>query len=187
MSVMDRIMRSMVGGLSIEKKQEMMLKMMPMMMEDVNMAESMVKMVPLMADQISLLDVFNLLKKLFPRILKGVGSMAELAGRWGEILPELMEKMMPLMELMMPKIMARIMPVMMTEQLMQGVEDCAERMVPKMMADENLKSILPEMMASIMPGCLENMLPHLSEETRAEFVPSMKSLLGSSNEKALAG
>jgi hypothetical protein len=181
---MDRMMKSMVGGMSIEKKQEMMLKMMPMMMEDVNMAETMVKMVPLMADQISLLDVFNVLKKLFPRILSGVSSLAELIDRWDEIfpklvrkMPELMEKMMPMMELMMPKIMARVMPLMLTGQNMQRMEDCAERVAPKMMENEKLREIMPELMARIMPHWLGNMLPHLSEEKRAVFVASMKSIL----------
>ena len=184
MSVMDRTMKSMIGRLSIEKKQEMMLKMMPMMMEDVNMAETMVKMVPFMADQISLLDVFNVLKKLFPRILKGVSSLAELVNQWDEIfpkllrkLPELMEKMMPMMELMMPRIMARVMPLMLTDQNMQRMEDCAERMAPKMMEDENLREVIPEMMARIVPHCLENTLPYLSEEKKAALVATLKSLL----------
>ncbi len=190
MSLMDRMMKSMVGGMSIEKKQEMMLKMMPMMMEDVNMAETMVKMVPLMADQISLLDVFNVLKKLFPLILKGVNSMAELMIRWDEIfpklvrkMPELMEKMMPVMELMMPKIMARVMPLMLTDQNMQRMEDCAERIAPKMMENEKLKEVMPEMIARIMPHWLENILPHFSEERRAVFVASLQSILENTDQK----
>jgi hypothetical protein len=177
-------MKPMIGGMSIEKKQDMMLKMMPMMMEDVNMAETMVKMVPLMADQISLLDVFNVLKKLFPLILKGVNSMAELMNRWDEILPklvrkmpELMGKMMPMMELIMPRFMARVMPLMLTDQNMDRMEDCAERMAPKMMEDENLRKIMPEMMARIIPHCLENMLPYLSEEKKTVLVATLKSTL----------
>jgi len=193
MSLMDRMMKSMIGGMSIEKKQEMILKMMPMMMEDVNMAETMVKMVPLMADQISLLDVFNVLKKLFPRILKGVNSMAELMNRWDEIfpklvrkIPELMETMMPIMELMMPRIMAKVMPLMLTDQNMEIMEGCAERMAPKMMENENLREIMPEMMARIIPHWLENMLPHLSEERRAVFVATMKSTLESTDQKVFS-
>ena len=189
MSVMDRVVKSMVGGMSVELKQKMMLKMMPMMMEDVNMAETMVEMVPLMADEISLLDIFAVIKKLFPRILSGVGSIAELLGRWDEIslklfhkLPETVGKMMPLMELVMPKIMAKLMPLLMTEQFMQTLEGCAERIIPKMMADENLRVIMPEMMTKIMPKCLENILPQLPEKGRLDFISSMKSLLESSGQ-----
>ena len=72
MAVMDRMMKVIIGRMSIEKKQEMMLKMMPMMMTDVNMAETMVKMVPQMLDHISLLDIFQVLKKTFPHLLQGV-------------------------------------------------------------------------------------------------------------------
>ena len=193
MKVMDRIMKSMVGGMSIETKQEMMLKMMPMMMEDVNMAQTMVKMVPLMADQISLLDVFNVLKKLFPRILNGVNSVAELVSRWDEIypklakkLPDMMEKMMPLMELMMPKIMAWLMPLMMTEQNFQRMEGCVDRIMSKSITDEDLRETISTMMARFMPLCLENMLPYLSEEKRAVFIATMRSLLEGSKEKGLA-
>ena len=190
MSLMDRTMNSIIGGMSIEKKQEMMLKMMPMMMEEVNMAETMVRMVPLMADQVSLLDVFNVLKKLLPSILKGVNSMAELMNRWDEIfpklvrkIPELMQKMMPVMELMMPRAMARVMPVMLTDQNMERMEDCVERMLPKMMEDENLREIMPEMMVRIIPHCLENMLPHLSEEKRAVLVATLESILETTDQK----
>lgn len=39
------------------------------------------------------------------------------------------------------------------------------------------------MMARIMPHWLENMLPHLSEERRAVFVASMKSILETTDQK----
>ena len=187
------MMDSIVGGMSIEKKQEMMLQMMPMMMEDVNMAETMVKMVPVMADQISLLDVFTVLKKLFPRILTGVNSMAELINRRDKIfaklvrkMPELMEMMMPMIELMMPKFMARVLPSMMTEQNIQSMEDCTKRMAPKMMKNADLREIMSEMMSRMMPHWLENLLPHLTEEKRAAFVDSLKSLLESSDQRVLS-
>ncbi len=65
MSLMENTMGYIMGKMSLERKQDMMLNMMPMMMKDVNMAETMLKMMPQMLDQISLLDIFNLLKKLF--------------------------------------------------------------------------------------------------------------------------
>ena len=186
MSLMDRMMDSIVGGMSIEKKQKMMLQMMPMMMEDVNMAETMVKMVPVMADQISLLDVFTVLKKLFPRILTGVSSMAELLNRWDEIFAKLVRKMPELMEMMMPKFMAKVLPSMMTEQNMQRMEDCTKRIAPKMMKNADIREIMSEMMSRMMPHWLENLLPHLTEEKRAAFVASLKSLLESSDQRVLS-
>ncbi len=102
MALMDKMMESFIGRMSLEKKQEMMLKMMPMMMKDVNMADTMVKMVPAMLDNISLLDVFNVLKKVFPHLLKGIDSVAELIARWDELFPKIMKKMPALIDKMMP-------------------------------------------------------------------------------------
>ena len=62
------------------------------------------------------------------------------------------------------------------------MEGCAERMISKMIMDENLRDIIPEMMAKFMPKCLEHMLPYLSEEKRAAFAASMKSLMESSDQ-----
>ena len=62
MGISDKMMAAILGRMSLEKKQEMMLNMMPMMMQDVNMAETMVKMLPVMLEKISLMDIFNVLK-----------------------------------------------------------------------------------------------------------------------------
>ena len=103
MGLMENTMGYMMGKMSIERKQDMMLKMMPMMMEDVNMAETMLKMMPQMLDQISLLDIFNLLKKFFPHLLNGINTLSELAGKWDEIFPKFMEKIPEHMEKAMPR------------------------------------------------------------------------------------
>ena len=62
MTLMERMMKPVIGRMSIEEKQAMMLKMMPMMMEDVNMADTMLKMVPEMLDHVTLLDLLKVLK-----------------------------------------------------------------------------------------------------------------------------
>ena len=184
MSLMENTMGYMMGKMSLERKQDMMLKMMPMMMKDVNMAETMLKMMPQMLDQISLLDIFNLLKKLFPHLLKGINTLSELAEKWDEIFPKLMEKIpehmekaMPVMEVMTPLIMGKLMPLMMTEENMDRMEKIPARMAPKMMANENLNRIIPEMMARIIPHCLENCLPHLSDDRRKDFASHLNSIL----------
>ncbi len=43
--------------------------------------------------------------------------------------------------------------------------------------------MMPKIMARVMPHWLENMLPHLSEEKRAVFVASMRSILESADQK----
>ena len=187
MSLMENTMGYMMGKMSIERKQDMMLKMMPMMMEDVNMAETMLKMMPQMMDQISLLDIFNVIKRLFPHLLNGINTLSELAEKWDEIfpkfmekIPEHMEKAMPVMEVMMPLIMGKMMPLMMTEENMDRMEQIPAQMAPKMMANENLSKIIPEMMVRILPHCLENCLPQLSDDRRQDFASHLNSILEAS-------
>ncbi len=71
---------------------------------------------------------------------------------------------------------------MMTEENMDRMEQIPARMAPKMMADENLNKIIPEMMARIMPHCLENCLPHLSDDRRKAFALQMNSILEASDQ-----
>ncbi len=188
MSLMENTMGFMMGKMSLERKQDMMLKMMPMMMKDVNMAETMLKMMPQMLDHISLLDIFNLIKKLFPHLLEGIKTLSELAEKWDEIFPKLMEKIpeymekaMPVMEVIMPLIMGKMMPLMMTEENMDRMEQIPARMAPKMMANENLNKIIPEMMSRIMPHVLENCLPHFPDDRRKDFASHLNSILETSD------
>jgi len=65
---MDKMMDRMIGKMSQDEKEKMMLAMMPMMMEDVDMTEMMVKMMPEMLKSIKVQDVLELLEGAFPKI-----------------------------------------------------------------------------------------------------------------------
>jgi hypothetical protein len=184
MILMDKIMESMVGQLSIEKKQEMMLKMMPMMMQDVNMAETMLRMIPTMVDNISLLDIFNMLKKLFPNILKGMNSITEfiaemdvLAPKMIQKMPQHMEKMMPIMQVLIPLMMGKVMPIMMTDKNLDIMEQCPNLLLPKMLDNKNVREHMPKMMIRMMPCVLEQMLPRIADDKKSEFIKRMQSIL----------
>lgn len=184
MSLMDGMMKSFIDRMSIEQKQEMMLKMMPMMMKDVNMAETMLKMMPQMMDNISMLDILNVLKKLFPSILKGVTSFAELMAKWNEIFPKMMkqmpdhmEKMMPFMQIMMPMMMGKMMPVMLSEENIVKMEQFPDKMAPKMLDNENVRKYMPVMMSIMVPKCLEHLVPLMEDGRKEEFKGKMVSIL----------
>lgn len=184
MGMTDRMMKFMVGRMSPEKKREMMLKMMPMMMEDVNMAETMVKMVPAMMDSITLLDIIRVLKKAFPALLQGVESIADFSKRLKAVavkgiaaMPDLMERMLPVMEVVMPMMMGRIVPAVMTEDNIKSMRVIQKKMLPKMMANAEVRKVMPSMMTCFMPHCLEGMLPHVPEDKRRVFIESMQRIL----------
>jgi hypothetical protein len=88
MGLMDKMTDRMIGRMSPEDKEKMMLKMMPMMMKDVNMTEVMVKMMPEMLKSLNALDIINILKNAFtnlPKLIKVIKeNMPELRPRLGQ-------------------------------------------------------------------------------------------------------
>jgi hypothetical protein len=70
----------------------------------------------------------------------------------------------------MPKIMGKIMPIMMTPENMEKMVKMPEKMLPKMLENENIRKIMPEMMNKVMPQCSEIMLPIVEKEKRIAFV-----------------
>ncbi len=143
MGIMDKMMDMMISRMSKEEKEDMMLKMMPKMMEGVDMAEVMPQMMSGMMKNISLDDVFNILKKLFPEILKGVTSLSEAIPKLMDALPKFMEKMMPAMMKMMGK-----------DNVDGGM-------------------LMPNMMMKMMPHCLDAMFPYMPKEKRIDFAVNM--------------
>jgi hypothetical protein len=128
-----------------------MLKMMPMMMKDVNMTELMVKMMPEMLKSINALDIFNLLKNALPNLPKLVKVIKE-------NMPETMKEKLP-------KIMREMMPV------------TCERVMPRMMEGLTMDNMMPHMMKEMMPLCLWELLPKMPNEMRVNFILNMTGIL----------
>jgi len=53
---------------------------------------------------------------------------------------------------------------------MEKMVKMPEKMLPKMLEDENIRKIMPEMMNKVMPKCSEIMLPIVEKEKRIDFV-----------------
>ena len=163
------LMSKMISKMSPEKKQAMMLNMMPKMLEDVDVLETMVKMLPDMARNISLLDIISMLKKL----LEGIGTLKN-------SFPKLIKKMPEMMELMstfMPEMMGKMMPFMMENIGMDKMSKNCDKMMCRMMEVDSLKELMPQMMKKMMPVCLNVMLPHMPKDDRREFVQNMHEIM----------
>ena len=129
----------------------MMLKMMPMMMEDVNMTELMVKMMPEMLKNINALDIFNILKKALPNLPKLIKVIKE-------NMPETMKEKLP-------KMAKEMMPVV------------CERVMPTMMEGLTMDNMMLHMMKEMMPSCLWELLPKMSNKMRVDFILNMTGIL----------
>ena len=147
--MMEGMMPVMMKGVSSEEKQEMMLKMMPMMMADIDMAEMMPKMMAAM------------LPELLANISKSMGQDDA-----GEKKLDKIAKVMPNMcELIDKKALAEKKDAMVSK-LMER-EGFRERM-PKCFAKG---------MPVIVRGCFEHFFPVLTKEERKEFISAVVSMM----------
>ncbi len=151
MGMMDKMMDMMIGKMSPEEKEKMMLKMMPMMMKDVSMTEVMVKMMPEMLKSINALDIFNILKNALPNLLKLIKVIKE-------NMPEAMKEKLP-------KMAKEMMPVV------------CERVMPTMMEGLTMDNMMPHMMKEMMPQCLWELLPKMSNKMRVDFILNLAGIL----------
>jgi hypothetical protein len=166
MSIMDKMMDKMISKMSPEEKESMMLKMMPMMMKDVDMADVMVRMMPEMLKSISVLDIFNILKSALPNLRKLIKSIKENMPQTTK------DKAHKIAMEMMPLMCGKVMPTM-----MEGL---------------TMDNVMPNMMKEMMPHALSHLLPKMPSDMRADFVSRMTRVLeeqgsaGTSGEKPLS-
>lgn len=151
MSIMDKMMDRMIGKMSPKEKEGMMLKMMPMMMEDVDMSEVMAKMMPEMLKNMNALDIYNLLKNALPNLLKFIATIKE-------NIPQTTKDKLH-------KVSINMMPLM------------CEKVMPTMMEDLTMDNVVPNMMNEMMPHTVSLLLLKMSSDVRADFVSRMTKVL----------
>jgi hypothetical protein len=173
--MMGKMMDAMICSMKPEEKQKMMLKMMPIMMKEMNVRKMMPNMMTEMGKIITAYGVYGFLalvlkdeelKQLFADMMKKmIGKM-----------PEMMAMMAPMMVEMMPKMMNVMMPMM--SEMMQVMAEKMPDAMPKMLENNpEMKEKMPEMMAKMCPYCAENMYPIIPKEKRTDFVLNMISTI----------
>ncbi len=184
MGLMDRMMDRMIINLSVTAKEDLMMQMMPAMMEGVEVSSVMPIMLKEVGSAITLSGIYNLLQTAL--------SDDELKQEFGEVVDALKEKLPDLTE-MMVDMMPTMMSVMAESGMMDGILGLMERLMPLMMPmmremmptmmnermpklmaqHENVNELMPAMMIDIMPECLEMITPEIEREQRAAFLSRM--------------
>ncbi len=189
MGLMDRMMDRMIINMSVEEKEKMMLKMMPIMMEDIDINKMMPDMVNRMGRLITPTGVGVFINKAASDdgFKKELGESLNGLKERVPVLAEMMRDMMPvmmsfmsasgLMDRMM-KTMGNIMPVMMPMMREMMPVMMKEKMPEVMAENENVRQLMPEMMMEIMPGCIDTMLPSVAPEDRAAFLSRLAEKIG---------
>ncbi len=181
MGLMDHMMDRMIVNMSVAEKENLMMQMMPAMMEEVDINTVMPIMLKEVGSVITLSGIYYFLYKAL--------NDEELKQEFGEIVDSLREKvpglvemmrdMMPMMMSMMTEtgimdgmmnVMEKLMPVMMPMMREMMPIMMNERM-PKLMAQhKNVNELMPDMMIDIMPECIEMITPEIEQEKRAAFL-----------------
>jgi hypothetical protein len=181
MGLMDRMMDRMIVNMSVAEKENLMMEMMPAMMEGVDIKTVTPLMLKEVGSAITLTGIYNFLYTAL--------NDEELKAEFGEIVDSLKEKVPELVELMqdmMPTMMSvmtetgimdgmmglmeKVMPVMMPMMREMMPIMMNERM-PKLMAQhKNVNELMPDMMIDIMPECIEMIAPEIEQGKRAAFL-----------------
>ncbi len=181
MGLMDRMMNRMIVNMSVVEKENLMMEMMPAMMEGVDIKTVTPIMLKEVGSIITLSGIYNILHKaLNDEELKR--EFAEIVDSLKEKLPELVEMMQDMMPTMMSVmtetgimdammgLMEKVMPVMMPMMREMMPIMMNERM-PKLMAQhKNVNELMPDMMIDIMPECIEMIAPEIEQGKRAAFL-----------------
>jgi hypothetical protein len=181
MGLMDRMMDRMIINMSVAEKEDMMMRMMPIMMAGIDINTMMPIMLKEVGSIITLTGIYTLLwEALNDEELKQ--EFSEIVASLKEKVPELvaaMQDMMPtMMSLMtetgildgMMNVMENMMPVMMP-MMREMMPTMMNKRMPKVMAQhKNVNELMPAMMIDIMPECLEMIAPEIEQEKRTAFL-----------------
>ena len=147
MGLMDRMMGRMINNMSVEEKEEMMLQMMPTMMEGIDINKMMPDMMSKMGRLITITGIVVFISKAL--------KDAELKEELGELLNDLSKKMPELAE-MMHDMMPIMMSLMSETGIMDGMMNTMGKMMPVMMP----------MMREMMPIMMNNRMPKVWQSTK---------------------
>lgn len=175
MGMMQTMMNRMVGSMSVQEKEAMMLQMMPNMMKDVDMVRMMPKMMPVMGRALNATGLVTFIV----RVVKDE-DIREKLSELAERLPELSKKMRGMMSEMRPVISAlmggmmgfmggKVMPIMMpimSEMMPMMIKD---HMPAVMAKNDAMKELVPQMMMEVIPHCVTEFTPAMAESDKKDF------------------
>ncbi len=181
MGLMDRMMDRMIVNMAVAEKENLMMEMMPAMMEGVDIKTVTPLMLKEVGSIITLTGIYTFLHKAL--------NDGELKDEFGEIVDSLKEKVPELTE-MMQDMMPTMMSVMTETGIMDGLMGLMEKVMPVMMPmmremmpimmnermpklmaqHKNVNQLMPDMMIDIMPECIEMIAPEIEQEKRTAFL-----------------
>ncbi len=189
MGLVDKMMDRMIKNMSVEEKEEMMLQMMPTMMEGIDINKMMPDVMTTMGRLITITGIVVFIGKAFndDELKEELGELMNSLKEKMPELAEMMKDMMPIMMSLMSEIglmdgmmnaMGKMMPVMMP-MMREMMPIMMNEKMPKLMAEnENVRQMMPEMMMEVMPECIDTILPAVAQEDRTAFLAQLAGKMG---------
>lgn len=177
MGMMNAMMNGMIKAFPPDEREEIMLKMMPEMMKDIDIKRLMPDMLKEMGQLITLFSVYIFLSTAIKdEELKGI--LKEARNKMKNKMPEMMKMMQPLMqpliqplmeEKMMPAMMEFMSPMMpMMKDMMPAILE--KSMIPKLKEKPDIKENMLGMMQTMFSHCSVNMVPLIDKDDRIDFI-----------------
>jgi hypothetical protein len=166
--MMQTMMNKMIASLSPQEKEDLLLKMMPQMMKDVDLNKMVPKMLVEMGKVLNAYGIVDFFVKAaksddIKKALTGIKSAMESG------MPEMMPAMMPIMKDTMPKIMGSVMPMM--APMMKEMSKSGDCIMGDVVDDKpEMKPVMGEMMMKMMPKMAGKVIP---EDKGQEFIENM--------------
>ena len=169
--MMNSMMNSMIKGMSIVEREEMMLKMMPEMMKKADLKIMIPNMLKKVGEMITLYNVYDLINKIV-RDAELKEGLADKFKNMKDKMPAMMSKMMPVMMSMMKNFMPKMMSFMMP-MMSEMMSLCKSDGGSMMKESPEMKEIMAECMQNMCPNCVEVVYPSISREERTPFALNM--------------
>jgi len=185
--MMNKMMNSMIKGMSVEEREEMMLKMMPIMMKKVDPKICAKNMAVTIGSEITLYSLVDFIIK----IINEDELKSSLKGKLEDMktkMPDMMHMMMPFMRNfmsgMMPKMMSFMMPMMSDMMCGDNDKDCS--MMDRMFENPERREKMSQCMRKMMPKCVESIAPSIPKEERMDFALLMIQLFSKEAKRELS-
>jgi hypothetical protein len=179
MGLMDRMMDRMIGNMSVQEKEVMMSKMMPLMMKDVDMLKIMPGMMSGMGRLLNVTGIVTFIRRVLKDDeLKGQfeklkDHLPQLSRKMQSMMADMRPAMSTLMSGMMDFMAAKVMPVMMPMMSEMMPVMMKEKMPEVMVRDETVKEFISGMMMEIMPHCVHTLSPMMESQDQSAFLADL--------------
>lgn len=171
-------MQSMIRSMTVEQKEELMLKMMPEMMKKSNPQILIPNMLKETSKIISLYSIYELIYKIVndKELNKSINSYSKkVKDKFMFQIPTFFEMMKPIALKVLPKIMSVFKPMMPGMMIIMEDENLVKEIPPE------VKQEMAKCMGNVMPVWLDSLHPLIAQDQKNKFNEKVVQIVAAKN------